>query len=159
MTRLGRFCMSIFSSIWRFHNGEPFARETTLRKLAISYWENFRNNDHPLMWCPELVTKFHSWFYNLMATSAGSFVIGIAFFTYYFVPPYLNSLTIGAMSLERYLLICHPTIAKHSWFFNHRKILYSVLSVIFFGVPMSVGLYQNLCPVILHHYFSYQLSN
>ena len=76
-------------------------------------------------------------------------MINFFMLTYSIVPLFANSLTIGAMSLERYFLICQPALARHSWFFSQRKLLYSVLSVLTFGFPVGLVLFQALCSVIV----------
>ena len=99
------------------------------------------------MWCPRALTDAYGLVTDILTSTVGALLMRIAFFVYFFMPTYVNSLTIGAMSLERYLLICRPTSAKHTWFFQHRKILYSVLTVLIIVVPLSISLIRPICYV------------
>ena len=105
------------------------------------------------MWCPEGLSPVGEIAKQAMMSKSGSFFLRFIFFAYASVPFYVNSLTVGAMALERFLLICRATSARHSWFFKRPNLVYSVLSVLFIIFPFLLIIFQYLCFVIFQPSF------
>ena len=95
----------------------------------------------------------NQWRNNLSKAAATS--ITLISSLYSFLPFYSSSVIIGLISAERFLLICRPTVVKQTWVYQHRKFLYTILTMFVLGMPSAMVVMETLCFVLLSAVFFY----
>ena len=107
-----------------------------------------REYESSLISCATVFYKLQTWLQKVIWDyQARSIVVYFLGSSYENVPFYVNSLTVTAMSVERFFLICRATSAKETWFFRHRKLLYLFLTLIVLLFPTAMVLLEALCYV------------